>query len=428
MFNQSGLSLDQAPPITVVFKFFFVGTLFGIMAGMSLFFYQTKIFDPSTLAALSFTHLLTLGVMLNFMFAALFQMLPVIAGIKLSSPTQKSKLLLYPMTLGILILILAFNNPSVAWLYTLAALFIGFALFIGITPMITNLLKLSHHTSSSKGMTVALFSLLFVVVFALYLLLSLSGILEGTYYMNIKTAHYSFALFAWVALLIISISFQVIEMFYVTPAYPTLVSKYLPLTLFILLLLSTLLQFIIPNVWLVSNVLLSLLLISYALLTLKRLTQRKRPLTDATVWFWRVGLSALFISMLIVLLEEIIDIPILSPLSYILFATFALSIVFAMFYKIIPFLTWFHLNSQGYFTAPMMHEIIHPKTAKKHLYIHLATIVTFILSLFVNVFILLAGLLMILSFSWMTYQIIHADKLYKETQKNGEKFDMGSMG
>ena len=428
MFNQSGLSLDQAPPITVVFKFFFVGTLFGIMAGMSLFFYQTKIFDPSTLAALSFTHLLTLGVMLNFMFAALFQMLPVIAGIKLSSPTQKSKLLLYPMTLGILILILAFNNPSVAWLYTLAALFIGFALFIGITPMITNLLKLSHHTSSSKGMTVALFSLLFVVVFALYLLLSLSGILEGTYYMNIKTAHYSFALFAWVALLIISISFQVIEMFYVTPAYPTLVSKYLPLTLFILPLLSTLLQFIIPNVWLVSNVLLSLLLISYALLTLKRLTQRKRPLTDATVWFWRVGLSALFISMLIVLLEEIIDIPILSPLSYILFATFALSIVFAMFYKIIPFLTWFHLNSQGYFTAPMMHEIIHPKTAKKHLYIHLATIVTFILSLFVNVFILLAGLLMILSFSWMTYQIIHADKLYKETQKNGEKFDMGSMG
>jgi uncharacterized membrane protein YesL len=98
-----------------------------------------------------------------------------------------------------------------------------------------------------------------------------------------------------------------------------------------------------------------------------------------------------------------------------------------MFYKIVPFLTWFHLNSQGYFTAPMMHEIIHPKTAKKHLYIHIVTIVTFILSLFVNVFIFLAGVLTIVSFSWMAYQIIHADKLYKETQKNGEKFDMGSM-
>ena len=75
----------------------------------------------------------------------------------------------------------------------------------------------------------------------------------------------------------------------------------------------------------------------------------------------------------------------------------------------------------------MMHEVIHPKTAMKHLYIHVATIVTFILSLFINTFILLAALLMVLSFSWMAYQIIHAHKLYKETQKNGEKFDMGNV-
>jgi len=98
-----------------------------------------------------------------------------------------------------------------------------------------------------------------------------------------------------------------------------------------------------------------------------------------------------------------------------------------MFYKIVPFLTWFHLNSQGYFTTPMMHEVIHPKTAKKHLYIHLATVVTFVLSLFFAPLIFLAGLLTILSFGWMAYQIIQAWKLYTDTQKNGEKFEMGSM-
>jgi hypothetical protein len=76
----------------------------------------------------------------------------------------------------------------------------------------------------------------------------------------------------------------------------------------------------------------------------------------------------------------------------------------------------------------MMHEVIHPKTAKKHLYIHLATIVTFVLSLFIAPLIFLAGALTILSFGWMNYQIIHAWKLYSDTQKNGEKFDMGSMG
>jgi uncharacterized membrane protein len=98
-----------------------------------------------------------------------------------------------------------------------------------------------------------------------------------------------------------------------------------------------------------------------------------------------------------------------------------------MFYKIIPFLTWFHLNTQGYLNAPMMHEIIHPKTAKKHLYIHLITMITFILSLFIQIFIFFAGAFTMLSFGWMGYQIIYANRLYKDIKKNGEKFNFGTM-
>ena len=89
MLNQSGLSLDQAPPIDIVFRFFFVGSLFGVLAGILLFFYQTDIFDASTSAAKTFTHLFTLGIMLSFMLAALFQMLPVIAGVTLKTSITK---------------------------------------------------------------------------------------------------------------------------------------------------------------------------------------------------------------------------------------------------------------------------------------------------------------------------------------------------
>jgi len=131
--------------------------------------------------------------------------------------------------------------------------------------------------------------------------------------------------------------------------------------------------------------------------------------------------------MVLMVISQFKEVSALQTLSYIFFASFALSIVFAMFYKIVPFLTWFHLNSQGYFTAPMMHEVIHPKTAKKHLYIHLSTIITFILSIFIPQAILLAGLLTILSFGWMCYQIIHAHLIYNKIQKTGEKFDMGNM-
>ena len=426
MFSQNGLSLDQAPPISVIFRFFFLGSLFGILGGLLLFVYQTDIFDPSSVAALTFTHILTLGIMLSFMFAALFQMLPVIAGVTLTTPLKKSNLLLYPFTLGTLSLLLGFNFPLYPWLYLLSALLLGIAIFTAIFPMLTKLLSLQNHSPSSKGMSVALIGLGIVVLLALYLLTTLSGIIEGSHYTQVKTAHYSFGLFGWISLLIISISFQVIEMFYVTPPYTTIVSKYLPLTLFLLLIISTLIGFFNTHIWILSNILLALMLTFYALLTLKRLTQKKRPLSDATVWFWRLGLSSLVLSMLSMLLGEFTALQFVKPLSYIFFTAFALSIVFAMFYKIVPFLTWFHLNSQGYFTAPMMHEVIHPKTAKKHLYIHIATVLTFIISLFVNTFIFLAAGLMILSFSWIAYQIIHADTLYKATQKNGEKFDMGN--
>ncbi len=424
MFSQSGLSLDQAPPISVIFRFFFSGALFGILTGSLILIYKTDIFDAHTMAAVTLTHTLTLGVMLSFMFAALFQMLPVIAGVTLASPVKKANWVQYSFVVGVIALLLAFNFPT-PWLFSIASLLLGGSILPITFIMIKNLLRIPHHSASSKGILVALIALALLVLLALYLTASLSGVIDGTYYSQIKEAHYSFGLLGWIALLIISISFQVIEMFYVTPSYPNLVSRYLPLTLLGLLIITSLAGLFIPSVWIVSNLLFVLLLGGYALLTLKRLTQKKRPLTDATVWFWRMGLSSLLLSMLSIGITLFTDTATIKTLSYIFFTSFALSIVFAMFYKIVPFLTWFHLNSQGYFTAPMMHEVIHPKTAKKHLYIHLASIITFIVSIFIPQIILIAGLLTMLSFGWMGYPIIHAHLLYKKTQETGEKFDMG---
>jgi len=424
MFNQNGLSLDQAPPISVVFRFFFSGALFGILAAILILCFGSTIFDASTTQALILTHTLTLGVMLSFMFAALFQMLPVIAGVTLKAPIQKANRLQYPFVFGVVTLLFAFYT-SLPWLFMVASILLGGSILYIVILMLTQLFKITHHSSSSKGMMLSLLSLGTLLLLALYLTASLSGLSEGSYYTSIKTAHFSLGLFGWISLLILSISFQVIEMFYVTPAYPKAISHYLPLGLFSILLSSTIVGVWIPSIWSITTPLLFLLLAIHALTTLKRLTQRKRPLTDATVWFWRLGMGLLLASLTLQIGDNS---PLLSSLSYLCFAGFALSIVFAMFYKIVPFLTWFHLNSQGYFTAPMMHEVIHPKTAMKHLYIHLATLVTFGLSLIMAPLIYVASLLTLLSFGWMLFQIIHAWKLYVHTQTTGEKFNMGDLG
>ncbi len=423
MFSQNGLSLDQAPPISVVFRFFFSGALFGILAGIFVLLFQNNIFSPHSAEALIMTHTLTLGIMLSFMFAALFQMLPVIAGVTLKTPVHKANLLQYPFVFGVFALLLAFYTGK-ALFFLLAALLLGSSILYISFIMLKNLLRLPNHSASSKGMTVALLALGILVLLAFYLIATLTGTIEGTYYSQVKEAHYSFGLFGWIALLIISISFQVIEMFYVTPSYPTFVSKFLPLKLLGLLILGAVFSFLFEKSWFFIDIFIALPLIGYAALTLRRLTQRKRPLTDATVWFWRLGMSLLILSMLLFLYNNFALMKQVQGLMYISFTGFALSIVFAMFYKIVPFLTWFHLNSQGYFTAPMMHEVIHPKTAMKHLYIHLGMIGSFLLAVFIPQIIFLAGSLTILSFSWMSYQIVHAWKLYQQTQKTGEKFDM----
>ena len=44
MFAQNGLSLDQAPPISVVFRFFLSGALFGLLAGVMVLLFQSKYF------------------------------------------------------------------------------------------------------------------------------------------------------------------------------------------------------------------------------------------------------------------------------------------------------------------------------------------------------------------------------------------------
>jgi len=423
MFNQNGLSLDQAPPISVVFRFFLGGSLFGLLAGLLVLCFGTAIFDASDIEAVILTHTLTLGVMLSFMFAALFQMLPVIAGVTLPAPTTKANWVQYPFSLGVLSLLTAFHTGS-GTLFTAASLLLGTSM-LGITGiMLRNLLRLPHHSASSGGMSVALVALGTLTLLGLYLALSLGGVLEGELYASAKTAHYSFGLFGWIALLIISISFQVIEMFYVTPPYPTFISRYLPFKLLTLLIAGLVLSLVWQKAWMVATLFIALSLMGYAFLTLRRLTQRKRPIADATVWFWRVGLALLILSMSATVDIQFMEMPKLQALNYIFFAGFALSIVFAMFYKIVPFLTWFHLSSQGYFSAPMMHEVIHPKTAMKHLYIHLGTLAVFILSVFISPLIYLAGILMMLSFGWVLWQVIHAWKLYMHTQRTGEKFEM----
>ena len=89
MSELSGLSLDQAPPISVPLRFFLTAPLFALSAALLLLWQGPDLFDsrwnPTTLAV---THLLTLGYLGIVMIGAILQMLPVVAGTPMRHPRR----------------------------------------------------------------------------------------------------------------------------------------------------------------------------------------------------------------------------------------------------------------------------------------------------------------------------------------------------
>jgi hypothetical protein len=415
MFNNSGLSLNQAPPIEVVLRLFFVGSLFGIVLSLMLFFWHNELANISGPHTLAIIHTFTLGVMASFMLGALFQMMPVLCGVHIKAPIDLSIRVYVTLSIGVIFLVTAFIN-SAASLYILASIFLGYSLLISAYVMIKQLLSIKH-SNSSRGMLLALISLSITAILGIILVYIRAGFNLPFDYLAIKSIHYSFGLFGWIALLIISVAFQVVEMFYVTPKYSEKYAKYITIALFSLLLLYAIMKYLDLGVASIIPYILAIIVGINAAITLIKFKQKKRPINDASIFFWIVGM----VSLMLFSITFLVGLPIFISAEF--FAFFALSILFAMSYKIVPFLVWFHLNAKGYFDAPMMHEVISPKYAKINFWIYLSSIILFLIAIKFSIIFYIGSFLLLLSFCMLSYSIYRALEKYNFTLKYGKKFN-----
>ncbi len=421
MFQNSGLSLNQAPPIEVVLRFFIAGAFFGVIGGFALAVLGDSFLEFSSSGTLALTHIFTIGVMLSFMLGALFQMLPVLASVVINEPKKKSLKVQYGLIFGFILLAVGFFDSF--YLSIGGAILVATIIFVSIL-MLKELLKVKTHSPSSKGMAFALFNLILLTVFALILVLIRGGVLGlNIDYLSLKELHFSFGLLGWIVLLIIAVSFQVVEMFYVTKAFPKRFANSISLLVTALLILKLLLITFSQKLALVADISIGILILAYGVVTLKNLFNQKRRVIEATILFWRVGVGALVVFGLLFVVNAILNNSLINQAEIITFATFAFSIIFGMVYKIVPFLVWFHLNAQGYFNAPMMHEVISPKYSKAHFYLHLATIFFSIISLFIPTIWSGVGMLLGVSFGVVFVSIYRAWHKYLDTKKSGQKME-----
>lgn len=419
MYN--GLSLDQAPPLSVVIRFFLTVPLFGLALCMILFLDPISVLTPNHPLSLAAIHLMFLGVITMSMIGALFQMQSVLGGRPIPSPLGNAFLIHLFFVIGILLL-------AGAFIYTQPVLFVIASIFLGASILYTAniilpLLFMGVTHDTLRGMRLAIIALSLAVILGIVMASEYANENFSTSHHLLRNAHYSLGLIGWIAALIIAVAFQVVEMFYVTASY----SSWCKRNAFKVIAVSLLFKIIwligeLPFVW-VFDLVMGALLVGFVATTTKRLKERKRRVSDVSIWLWGAGMVLLTLSILTYALFTVTLNASLLSFTLIAFALFALAIILAMMGKIVPFLVWFHLNSAGYMDAPIMSNIIPIQRVKGLFWLFAITSALLLAGVFYFPLLQLGALSGGTLFALLLLNLIKALKLYRHTLDHGMRFE-----
>ncbi len=430
---QPGLSFSQAPPILVPFRFFLSAPLFGLLAALLVLWHGPSLLDsrwqPSMLAL---THLMTLGFLGMAMIGAMMQMLPVVAGSPVARPVGVARAVHLLLVPGVLLLaggfLLGMPLPMRLAMLLLGA---GFMIFIAAAGL--SLWRAPSGNPTMIGMRFALAGLLATVVLGLVLASNYGWAWWLARWVQVTNLHATWGLLGWVGLLVVGVSYQVVPMFQLTPAYPKPMTRWLSRLLF-LLLLSGSATFLLPEgrgqelaAWVVA-LLIAAAFTVFALMTLRLQLQRRRKQSDVTLLFWRFGMACLLLALALSLVgqampawagAQIINF----MMAFLFIAGFAVSVVNGMLYKIVPFLIWFHLQSllMGVVRVPNMKLIMPEPGMRRQMRLHFAAVPVLALSALWPPLIYPAALLFGASMIWLELNLLYAFRIYQQNAKLAPK-------
>lgn len=426
--NYTQLSLEQAPRIATPMRFLITAPLFAIAAALLFIFNGPEIFIsrwlPNTLAA---THMITLGFITMSMIGALFQLLPVLAGSLFPKSNITSPLIHIFFTMGTICLVLglAYSQPL---LIRIALYLLIPALLIFLIGASISLTKAKSSHASVKGMKYSILAL-WIALFFGTILASGHGWQQVVLLRQYTELHIAWASIGWISLMTIAIAFQVIPMFQVTSNYPKIIQRALIPSVFITMIFWSIARyFTITNTlslyWMSSilELFICILLATHVAVSIRLQMQRKKRLNDSSLYFWLTGLMSLVISIVIFLYTKIFFSDQSMLLGLLFFTGFVISIINGMYYKIIPFLVWLHLNRKLAFTdrrlssIPTMNEIIPQKYSFIQFLLHFFSIILTISAIvYPTIFFYPAAISWLLSWSLLSILIVKSLLIYWST-------------
>lgn len=339
MLNTAGLSLDQAPPIRVPFAFFIAAPLFVVLAGALLAWQgPVALLTRWSPAALALTHLVALGFLTQVMAGALFQMLPVLAGSRVPGAIWVAPLAQVSLVLGTLSLCVGLQWGGAAWL-VLGAGSLGLGLSVFMVAVGMALARARGVARTLWAMRLALGALLATLLLGWMLVsIVLGAPIPGlTHWVDL---HLGWGLLGWVGMLIMGVGYQVVPMFHVTPAYPAWLTRLAaPLVLMGLLVATAVTATGQGGVAHWGFALSVAVLVLFAAVTLDRQRRRERPRVDVTLLYWWSAMLAVLAAAVGWAMGGRSE-----PVGVLLLIAVGVGLPTGMLFKIMPFLSWFHLQ------------------------------------------------------------------------------------
>lgn len=421
---QPALSFEQAPPISVPYRFFLTAPVFGIVAGLILAALGPEAFSSRwSRGALAMTHLIVVDFMLQAMCGSLLQFVAVVAGANIWRPRLVAHIVHPLITAGAVFLASAFLFEAPVLFFYAAATFIA-AMGLFLTVMGIALARTPARSMSIHVLRVAVLGLLVTVVLGATLALTLGTqgeLTEDLSLVSLVNVHVAWGLGGWALMLVIGVSYMVVPMFQLTPPYPDTLTRLWPAGIFALLCLWSLqIGADEPQPWQSWVALAGVLLAaSYAAVTLWLQSRRRRRLSDPTYLYWRVAmlsLIAIAVSWLVfTLVPELREHP-RAPvwIGVLAIPGLFLSVIAGMLYKIMPFLNWLHLQHQGgkAMPPPNMKQMIPEAAMLWQMRLHFAALVLLLAAVIWPQLALPAGLVFAAACVWLEWNLVGAARVY----------------